>query len=142
MTDHTLRDTASLLARYGEQSDVVKRKVLRKLDRHCRNFIAASPFLVIASADAEGRVDASPRGDAPGFVAVLDDSTLALPDRPGTKRLDTLGNLLSNPGVGMIFFLPGVNETLRVNGRARISTDPALLERFAVRARRRSALCW
>ena len=124
--------TDELASRYGEPSDLVKRKVLAKLDRHCRNFIAASPFLVIASADAEGRVDASPRGDAPGFVAVLDERTLALPDRPGNKRLDTLRNLLANPRVGMIFFLPGMNETFRVNGRAEISTDPALLARFAV----------
>lgn len=121
-----------LRSRYGEPSDLVKRKALQKLDRHCRNFIAASPFLVIASADAEGRVDASPRGDAPGFVAVLDEQTLALPDRPGNKRLDTLRNLLANPRVGLIFFLPGMNETLRVNGRAEISTEPALLARFEV----------
>ena len=124
--------TDELASRYGEPSDLVKRKVLGKLDRHCRNFVAASPFLVIASADAAGRVDASPRGDAPGFVAVLDEQTLALPDRPGNKRLDTLRNLLANPRVGMIFFLPGMNETLRINGRAEISTDPALLARFAV----------
>ena len=124
--------TDELASRYGEPSDLVKRKVLGQLDRHCRNFIAASPFLVIASADAEGRIDASPRGDAPGFVAVLDARTLALPDRPGNKRLDTLRNLLANPRVGMIFFLPGMNETLRINGRAEISTDPALLARFAV----------
>ena len=124
--------TDELGSRYGEPSDLVKRKVLGKLDRHCRNFVAASPFLVIASADAAGRVDASPRGDAPGFVAVLDEQTLALPDRPGNKRLDTLRNLLANPRVGMIFFLPGMNETLRINGRAEISTDPALLARFAV----------
>ncbi len=121
-----------LRSRYGEPSDLVKRKALQKLDRHCRNFIAASPFLVIASADAVGRVDASPRGDTPGFVAVLDEQTLALPDRPGNKRLDTLRNLLANPRVGLIFFLPGMNETLRVNGRAEISTEPALLARFEV----------
>jgi PPOX class probable FMN-dependent enzyme len=117
---------------YGAPSERALSKQLRRLDRHCRAFIARSPFLVVASGDASGRCDASPKGDAPGFVAVLDDATLLIPDRLGNNRVDTLGNLLARPGVGLIFFVPGVNETLRVNGRARVTTEPALLEPLAV----------
>jgi len=135
MSEAKIRSRDELRAHYGEQSDLVKRKVLTRLDRHCRTFIAASPFLVLASADDSGACDASPKGDAPGFVAVLDDSTLVIPDRPGNKRVDSLGNLLGNPRVGLIFFVPGMNETLRVNGRAEITTDPALLTPLAVKGK-------
>src|SRR5438105_12918292 len=107
------------------------KKQLPRLEKHSRAFIARSPFLVIASSDPSGRCDASPKGDAPGFVQVLDDETLLIPDRLGNNRVDTIGNLLERPGVGLIFFVPGLNETLRVNGRARITTDPALLEPLA-----------
>ena len=117
---------------YGAPSERAVKKELRRLDRHCRAFIARSPFLVVASADASGRCDASPKGDAPGFVQVLDDETLLIPDRLGNNRVDTIGNLLVRPGVGLIFFVPGINETLRVNGRARVTTDPAVLEPLAV----------
>src|SRR6266403_5407386 len=117
---------------YGPPSDRSVKKQLSRLDKHCRAFIARSPFLVIASSDPSGRCDASPKGDAPGFVQVLDDETLLIPDRLGNNRVDTLGNLMERPGVGLIFFVPGLNETLRVNGRARITTDPALLEPLAV----------
>lgn len=135
MGENTVDDRDDLRALYGEPSDLVKRKGLSRLDVHCRNFIAASPFLVIATSDADGACDASPRGDAPGFVAVLDDTTLLIPDRPGNKRLDTLGNLLDNPQVGLIFFVPGMNETLRVNGRVRIVTDDARLEPLSVKGK-------
>jgi uncharacterized protein len=117
---------------YGAPGERAVRKQLRRLDRHCRAFIARSPFLVIASADAFGRCDASPKGDAPGFVQVVDDTTLLIPDRLGNNRVDTLGNLLARPGVGLIFFVPGIIETLRVNGRAQIVRDAALLEPLAV----------
>ncbi len=117
---------------YGEPSERAVKKQLPKLEKHSRAFIALSPFLVIASADPEGRVDASPKGDAPGFVQVLDDETLLIPDRLGNNRVDTIGNLLECPGVGLIFFVPGLRETLRVNGKARVTTDPALLESCAV----------
>jgi uncharacterized protein len=117
---------------YGAPSERAVKKQLDRLDRHCRAFIARSPFLVIASADAAGRCDASPKGDAPGFVAVIDDTTLLIPDRLGNNRVDTLGNLLARPGIGLIFFVPGIDETLRVNGRARVTTDPLLLEPLAV----------
>ena len=88
------------------------------LDRHCRAFIARSPFVLIASANARGLMDISPKGDAPGFVHVLDDKTLAIPDRPGNRRADTFTNVLENPRVGLIFFVPGKSETLRVSGSA------------------------
>lgn len=118
-----LSDHAALRAHMGAISPMAARKVLPALDRHCRAFIALSPFLVLASADAEGRVDASPRGDPPGFVQVLDDRTLLLPDRPGNNRVDSFANVLDAPGVGLIFFVPGIDETLRVNGTARLLTD-------------------
>ena len=120
-------DHAALRAHMGQISAMAERKVLHALDRHCRHFIALSPFLVLATADADGRVDASPRGDPPGFVQVLDDRTLLLPDRPGNNRVDSFGNVLSAPGVGLIFFVPGIDETLRVNGTARLLTEAEAL---------------
>ncbi len=108
-------------------------KVLDHLDVHCRNFIALSPFCVIASTGADGRADASPRGDPSGSLAhVLDHRTLLLPDRPGNRQVDTLMNLVERPFVGMVFFVPGLAETLRVNGRAEISTDRKLMEPLAI----------
>jgi uncharacterized protein len=117
---------------YGAPNERAVKKQLSRLDKHCRDFIARSPFLVIASADPSGRCDASPKGDAPGFVQVIDDSTLLIPDRLGNNRIDTLANLVARPGIGLIFFVPGINETLRVNGRSRITTDPALLQPLTV----------
>jgi len=117
---------------YGAPGERSVKKQLTRLDKHCRAFIARSPFLVIASADPSGRCDASPKGDAPGFVQVLDDETLLIPDRLGNNRIDTIGNLLVRPGVGLIFFVPGINETLRINGRARVTIEAALLEPLAV----------
>ena len=108
-------------------------KVLDHLDVHCRNFIALSPFYVISSARADGRADASPRGDPPGSLAhVLDERTLLLPDRPGNRQVDTLMNLVERPWVGLVFFVPGLTETLRINGRVEISTDPELLQPLAI----------
>jgi uncharacterized protein len=127
-----IEDPRQLREVYGEPSERSLKKQLTRLDGHCRAFIARSPFLVIASADPSGRCDASPKGDMPGFVEVLDDETLLIPDRLGNNRVDTIGNLLACPGVGLIFFVPGLPETLRVNGRARITTDPALLAALAV----------
>jgi len=128
----TVDDAAQLRAIVGEESLVVQKKVLDRLDRFCRDFIALSPFLVLASADREGGVDASPRGDGPGFVEVLDERTLLIPDRRGNNRIDSFRNVLSAPGVGLVFFVPGITETLRVNGRARMTTDAALLEPMAM----------
>ncbi|MGA7993605.1 MAG: MSMEG_1061 family FMN-dependent PPOX-type flavoprotein [Bradyrhizobium sp.] len=98
-------------------------KILTRLDRRCRQFIAASPFVVLGSTDPLGLVDLSPKGDCAGFVRCLDDSTLAIPDRRGNRRVDTFHNVLQNPGVGLIFFVPGRRETLRVAGRATIVRD-------------------
>jgi PPOX class probable FMN-dependent enzyme len=104
-------------------------KERRALDEHCRAYIAASPFLVMATSGCDGSCDVSPKGDAPGFVAVLDDRHIVIPDRPGNKRFDGMKNLLTNPHIGLIFLVPGREETLRINGRAWITRDPGLLAR-------------
>lgn len=134
-TSRQIDDAETLRGLVGSVSPLAERKVLSKLDRHCRDFIALSPFLVLASADAQGQADASPRGDAPGFVAVIDEDTLLIPDRRGNNRVDSYLNVLASPGVGLIFFVPGVAETLRVNGTARLSRDSALLSPLAVQGR-------
>ena len=121
---------------YAAPSELAVAKQLDHVDAHAAGFIAASPFLVLASADLEGRCDASPRGDAPGFVKVANERLLWLPDRPGNNRIDSLRNIESNPQVGLLFFVPGVIETLRVNGRARWVADPALLDQMAVDGKR------
>ena len=110
-------------------------KVLDHLDVHCRNFIALSPLCVLSSANAKGQADASPRGDPPGFVKVLNNKTLLLPDRPGNNQVDSLQNIVENPGVGLLFFVPGMNETLRVKGKAEIVTDDDELESMTVKGR-------
>lgn len=112
---------------YPEPTPLARAKQLDRLDRHACAFIARSPFLVMATADSEGRCDASPRGDAPGFVAVRDEFTLLLPDRPGNNRVDSLTNVATNPRIGLVFFVPGVLETLRVNGRARFIDEGSTL---------------
>jgi len=127
-----IEDIAGIREIYGEPMERTVKKQLPRLEKHSRAFIANSPFLVMATTDPSGRCDASPKGDAPGFVQVLDDETLLIPDRLGNNRIDTISNLLASPGVGLIFFVPGLRETLRVNGRARITSDPALLEPCAV----------
>jgi PPOX class probable FMN-dependent enzyme len=110
-------------------------KQLPALDRHSRNFISRSPFAFISSANAAGRCDVSPKGDGPGFVEVLDDHTLLIPDRPGNRRGDTLSNILENPHLGMLFLIPTVEETLRVNGRAAIVRDADLMDRLTFRTK-------
>ena len=111
------------------------RKELKGLDGHCRSFIEKSPFVLIGSSDGNGNADVTPKGDKPGFAAILDDNTIAIPDRPGNNRLDTLENIIRNPAVGLLFLIPGMNETLRVNGEAKITVDPALREHLAVDGR-------
>ncbi len=123
----SLTTPATIRAHYGEPSARALGKQLSQLDCHARAFIALSPFLVIASSDADGRGDATPRGDRPGFVAVLDDTRLLIPDRPGNKRVDTMLNVAQNPGVGLLFLVPGIDESLRVNGNAQFTADAALL---------------
>ena len=124
MAEHVIETVEELRSSYGAPSERAVRKSLDRLDRHCRRFIELSPFVVLASAGADGRVDCSPRGDPAGFVAVLDDKTVLLPDRRGNNRADSLTNVLENPHVGMLFMIPGVDETLRLNGRASLTTDP------------------
>ena len=116
----------------GVPSDRAKHKERPLLDEHCRAFIARSPLLLMATSGADGRCDVSPKGDAPGFVQVLDERRLVIPDRPGNKRLDGMVNLVTNPHVGLIFVVPGRLETLRINGRGWITRDRTLLERMAV----------
>jgi PPOX class probable FMN-dependent enzyme len=110
-------------------------KQIDHVDRHCRRFIELSPFFVLASAGSDGTADASPRGGPPGFVLVEDAHTLLVPDWPGNNRLDSFTNLVSAPGVGLLFLVPGVDETLRVNGTATVSDDEALRARFAADGR-------
>ncbi len=110
-------------------------KCQNALDRHARDFIARSPFLCIGTQNMDGKADVSPRGDPAGFVQILDDQTLAIPDRPGNNRLDTLVNILANPSVGLLFIIPGFDDTLRVNGRASLVTDPEILESMSVNGR-------
>jgi PPOX class probable FMN-dependent enzyme len=128
-------DPEALRAHIGVVSPLASDKVLDRLDSFCRDFIALSPFLVLASCDSEGRADASPRGDAPGFVRVLDEKTLLIPDRRGNNRVDSFGNILSAPGVGLVFMVPGIPETLRVNGKGRATRDAELLAASTVQER-------
>jgi uncharacterized protein len=111
------------------------RKELDRIDGHARRFIAHSPFFVLATSSVDGRLDASPRGDRPGFVHVRDETTLLVPDRPGNNRLDSLTNLIERPGAGLLFMIPGVDETLRVNGKIEIRDDDDLRAAFAVSGR-------
>ncbi len=131
MSEFTVTHAAQLRQHYPEPFERSVLKSLPALDHHMRAFIALSPFVVIGSA-GEGGADVTPRGDAPGFVRTPDDRTLLIPDWPGNNRLDTLANVVANPEVGLLFMVPGVDETLRVNGTAVVSVDPALLQRWDV----------
>lgn len=111
------------------------RKEMPKLDEFCRAFIEKCPFLLLGTSGRGGRCDVSPKGDAPGFVVVLDDNTLAIPDRPGNRRIDSLLNIIENPHAGVIFIVPNVDETLRVNGRAMLSEDPELLAQMTMKGK-------
>ena len=129
-----ITDEANLRALHPQPMLRATGKVLRALDKHCRRMISLSPFCVVATQGSNG-ADISPRGDPPGFVRVLDDLTLLLPDRVGNNRLDTMINLLVNPRIGVLFLVPGMNETLRVNGTARITDDARVLASSAVKDR-------
>ena len=129
---HLIRDEQSLNALYGEISAGAIAKEIDYIHPHYRAMIEASPFLVMATCGPEG-LDTSPRGDPAGFVHVVDQKTLLIPDRRGNNRADSLRNIIRDPRVALLFLIPGVGETLRVNGTAVISTDPALIERFPFR---------
>ena len=128
----TVTNAATLKDIVGEPKPEIANKEMPALDKHTRHFLSLCPFLCISTADAEGNQDISPRGDPAGFVRVLDDKTVLIPDRKGNRRVDTMRNILENPNVGLLLFLPGVEEVLRINGKATITEDPALLADSAV----------
>lgn len=120
----------------GFPSELVKRKVITYLDQNCREFIEKSPFLILSTSNHLGLCDASPRGDMPGFVLLLDENHLLIPERPGNKRIDSMRNILENPNVGLLFLIPGLGETLRINGKAYLVQDEELLEQRAVKGKK------
>jgi uncharacterized protein len=131
-TRHQITSLVELRDLAGSPSERAVRKQLAALDVYCRAFIERSPFLTLATSSSDGRCDVSPKGDEPGFVAVLDEHTLAVPDRPGNKRFDSLQNIIDNPHVGLLFLIPGMDETVRVNGTAELVRNPELLNRLSV----------
>ncbi|MFK7916532.1 MAG: MSMEG_1061 family FMN-dependent PPOX-type flavoprotein [Ilumatobacter sp.] len=131
----TIESTAGLREIYRPASGGAVAKVISALDDHCRDFLAKSPFFVLSTADVDGRCDGSPKGGAPGFVEMLDEQRVAWADYSGNNRLDSFENIVDNAGVALLFLIPGLSETLRINGRAELSTDEELRERFAVDGR-------
>ena len=120
----------------GEPMDLAVRKSVSKLDKYSKEYISRSPFVCIGSADETGKADVSPRGDPPGFVQVLDDNTLFIPDRPGNRRVDSMSNIISNPNIALLFLIPGFDDTLRVNGRAEVVQDDGLNTKSEVKGRK------
>jgi uncharacterized protein len=131
MSDHLITTEQQLEALYGAKNPNSIIKELDRISNGYRKLIEAAPFVAVATSGPEG-LDCSPKGDAAGFVLILDDKTLAIPDRPGNNRLDGFRNIVCDPRVGLLFLIPGVGETLRVNGRAEISIEPTLMQSFAV----------
>src|SRR6204780_1809824 len=131
--DHRIETVAQLQALLGEPSPMTPKKLFSALDEAAMDFIRRSPFLILATPDAEGTQDASPKGDGPGFVAVEDKHTLLIPERKGNRLMFSLRNILANPNVGIIFLVPGTDETFRVNGTAELTADPELLVRLSAR---------
>jgi PPOX class probable FMN-dependent enzyme len=129
--DHLISDMAQLEALYGQKLPAAVIKEIDHINSAYRRLIEVAPFVAIATSGPEG-LDCSPKGDAPGFVRILDDKTLAIPDRPGNNRIDGFRNIVRDPRIALLFLIPGVGETLRVNGRASISIDPELMQSFAV----------
>ncbi len=127
MAAHQITSLEQLRELYPPPSDRAVRKEIDHLDAHCREFIAMSPFMLMASAARSGECDCSPKGGPPGFVPVLDQHRLLIPDATGNRRVDSLQNLLENPHVGLVFLIPGMGETLRVNGTVELTRDPELL---------------
>lgn len=137
---HALSTEEELRRVYARPARPVLEKVFPHLDRHSRRFIELSPFFCIGSSRPDGLGDVSPRGGEPGFVHALDDTHIAFPDRPGNNRLDTLGNITQRPAVGLLFLLPGVDEMLRLNGIAAITTEESLMGRFVHEGKRPRAV--
>ena len=132
LTTATITSEAELRALIGAPLPVVESKIVDRLNAATRRFVELSPFLYLATSDPDGRCDVSPRGDPPGFVRILDERTLLVPDRPGNRLADSLRNILANPRLGILFVLPGLGESFRVNGRATLTTDAALLAPSAI----------
>ncbi len=130
--DITIDNEEELREHFGEPMELALLKELGKLDKHCKEFINRSPFLCIGTSSSSGSADVSPRGDPPGFVKIIDDNTIFIPDRPGNNRLDTLNNIIENPNVGILFIIPGYEDTLRINGKAHLTKDQKILERCIV----------
>jgi uncharacterized protein len=135
-TSQIVSTEAALRTLIGEPAALTCAKISKCLNPMTRLFVERSPFVCIATSDAEGNCDLSPRGDPAGFVRILDDCTLLLPERPGNRLADSLRNLLANPHIGLLFMVPGVTDTFRVNGRAAITTDETLLAPCAVEGKR------
>lgn len=129
------RTTEDLCERFGPPEDLAVKHKLPYIDDAARRFIAQCPFVILATADTQGRCDASPKGDPPGFIHIADERTLYIPDRSGNKMFQSINNILTNPHIGMIFLIPGEEWTMRVNGVARVVDDPALLEQLSARGR-------
>jgi len=132
MAEHTIDTIEQYRALRGDGSSLIYDKSMSVVDDHIRHFLAMSTFLTVASIDADGHMDISPKGDPPGFVQVLDDKTIAIPEREGNRRADTFSNILQNPAVAMICFVPGMDETMRINGKASLTTDPDLMASMQV----------
>ena len=139
MTDteptHSYSELTALRTFMGEPSELAAKKSITRLDKHCREFISRSPFVCIGTTDGSGKADVSPKGDPPGFVQVLDDKTLFIPDRPGNNRIDSMSNLLKDPCIALLFLIPGFDETLRVNGRGTVICDENLNAASIVKGR-------
>jgi len=135
-----LTSIAALRQVYDAPATAIRDKALPALDKHSKHFISLSPFFCISTQGQEGLGDVSPRGGEPGLVHVLDETHIAFPDRPGNNRLDTLVNLINAPGIGMLFFLPGIDEMLRLNGIASITVDEQLMQRFVYEGKRPRAV--
>lgn len=133
--EFAIKDEQTLRGLFEATHALAAQKCIGLLDRHAQDFIERSPFLCIGTQNMDGRADVSPRGDPIGFVKILDQHTLAIPDRPGNNRLDTLVNILANPCVGLLFIIPGFDDTLRVNGDATLVADPEILESMSVNNR-------
>ena len=133
--DFTITDEQTLRSLFPAQTALAIHKCQKLLDSYAQDFIRRSPFVCIGTQHADGRADVSPRGDPVGFVEIIDQHTLAIPDRPGNNRLDSLVNILANPNVGLLFIIPGFDDTLRVNGQASLVTDPAILGGMSVNGR-------
>lgn len=134
-SEFLVKDEEELRSLFPQTHLLAVKKCQNRLDKHAMDFVARSPFICIGTQSPDGLADVSPRGDPCGFVKILDDKTLLIPDRPGNNRLDSQTNILANPAVGLLFMVPGFDDTLRVNGKARITRDPDLLALMAMRDR-------